>query len=177
MTARLIHKCDACGVEEEEPNTPIKHPLGQLMGIPAPRRAGNWAHLNVGIGGVMMQGYDLCTSCCQKVIALLGIKLPEVPQPSVGFYGDYRPMAPGQIQIVGGGSGLTIEEQRELGLLDDLHTTGAPEIDPKVEIAPGVNVADATFTCPKCSTKRDCQSFNPVCLACGYQDPDPKYGG
>lgn len=37
--------------------------------------------------------------------------------------------------------------------------------------APGVDVAASTFTCPSCSAQRDCQALNPVCLACGYQDP------
>jgi len=37
--------------------------------------------------------------------------------------------------------------------------------------APGVDTASNTFTCPKCRASRDCQALNPVCLACGYQDP------
>ena len=38
-------------------------------------------------------------------------------------------------------------------------------------VAPGVDTATSTFTCPKCRASRDCQALNPVCLACGYQDP------
>ncbi len=37
--------------------------------------------------------------------------------------------------------------------------------------APGVDAATNSFTCPKCDARRDCQALNPVCLACGYQDP------
>ncbi len=37
--------------------------------------------------------------------------------------------------------------------------------------APGVDPGTNTFTCPRCRAARDCQALNPVCLACGYQDP------
>ena len=37
--------------------------------------------------------------------------------------------------------------------------------------APGVDAATNTFTCPRCRRSRDCQALNPICLACGYQDP------
>lgn len=37
--------------------------------------------------------------------------------------------------------------------------------------APGVDAATNTFTCPRCKAARDCQALNPLCLACGYQDP------
>lgn len=37
--------------------------------------------------------------------------------------------------------------------------------------APGVDTDTNTFTCPRCRAVRDCQALNPVCLACGYQDP------
>lgn len=38
-------------------------------------------------------------------------------------------------------------------------------------VAPGVDMATNTFTCPKCQASRDCQALNPKCLSCGYQDP------
>jgi hypothetical protein len=66
--------------------------------------------------------------------------------------------------------GLTPEDLRALGLTPESPVEMGPSNPPA--IAPGVDTSTGMFTCPKCNASRDCQSFNPVCIACGYQDPE-----
>lgn len=49
------------------------------------------------------------------------------------------------------------------------------DLGPPPDIAPGVDLVAGTFTCPKCGVQRDCQAFNPECMACHYFDPGLQY--
>lgn len=153
--------------------------FGGLGGLGVVGQTDRWGHLNAGNGlGPIGAMFDLCEGCIEKVVKLLGLQVPseqEVAERFVGMgYGVAQVhrgrVVPGtpHMRVVGGA--LTKEDLEQLGIdgeaADDL---------PPGTVAPGVDLANNTFTCPRCTQTCDCQSVNPVCLVCGYQDLHPRF--
>lgn len=156
MSNKLIRKCDCCSHEETLTDDGIVHSVS------------DWGQLSVN-----HVQFDLCAECTKRVSALLELKMPDPNTAFPGLGGYQMGQVPMGVPMVAPARAL----RRGHAMAGPLVASGPPWTPPwgTPEIAPGVDVDTGTFTCPKCNETRDCQSFNPVCIACGYQDPDPKY--
>jgi len=190
MSRKLTHKCDGCGVEyvdeDEIPGMPPGMPGivgGLLGGIRRRQGMDRWSSLSVGTDSFPAM-FDLCEACTKRVLDMLEITLPK-PGPllhrHLGGFGHAVPFVPGDFMAPPSAppwaspkSGLTPDDLRELGITMNPDGSFSPSRPPP-PVAPGVDFSTGMFTCPKCNASRDCQSLNPICIACGYQDPDPKY--
>lgn len=181
MGRRTIHKCDACGLEREDEEGGLMPGLGGL-GLGG-LRTDRWGHLNAGNGlGPIGAMFDLCEGCIEKVVKLLGLQVPTEQEVAARFAGSGYGTALAQIhrgRVVPGaphmrvvGGALTKEDLEQLGI--DADGVDDDDLSPG-SVAPGVDLTDNTFTCPRCNQTRDCQSVNPVCLVCGYQDPNTRF--
>jgi hypothetical protein len=175
VSTKLIQKCDCCGTEHSYDN---ENGIAGITSVP------QWGSLSTMSTTMGPATFDLCDVCTKRVTDLLELAPPEPHTisrrlggyhaiPMVGQVGRVQrlPLG-GPVQSIGG----LMQSSYPLpplppGMLSELE--GEYVFDPP--IAPGVDTSTGLFTCPKCSAQRNCQSFNPVCIACGYQDPDPKY--